>query len=469
MTVTVTPVNDAPIAVADTASHHRGHRGHLSRRDLLANDTDVDGDTLTVTAVTSGTSGTAVLNGDGTVTYTPDANFNGADAFTYTVTDGTTTDTGHRDGHRHRGQRRPGRGGRHPSRHRGHRGYAAPCSATTPTSTATRCRHRGDPAATSGTAVLNADGTVTFTPNANFNGAAASPTPSATAPRTDTGHGDGQRRPGQRHDSPSAPPTPDLDVASDTGLNTDNITSDNTPTFTGTAEAGSTVKIYSDGIEVGQAVATDGSYSITTSTLGDGLHHITATATDAANNISDLSDILDVTVDTTADIGGNLAVLVGDSLVNNTEKTAVAYTINGLDAGGTATVTFSDGVHSVIGAGGTANLSTLNDGPISVSISATDTAGNTASGTGASTTLDSSAAASINLNSITADNVISAAEAAGTVAVTGTVGGDVHNGDIVTLTINGTNYTGQPPVVPSASTSPAPPWSPTPTKRSPRA
>ena len=44
--------------------------------------------------------------------------------------------------------------------------------------------------------------------------------------------------------------------------------------------------------------------------------------------------------------------------------------------------------------------------------------------------------------SITTDNVINAAEAGGTIAVTGTVGGDVQNGDTVTLIVNGTTYTG---------------------------
>ena len=51
--------------------------------------------------------------------------------------------------------------------------------------------------------------------------------------------------------------------------------------------------------------------------------------------------------------------------------------------------------------------------------------------------------ASIILDAITADNIVNAAEAAGTVAVTGTVGGDVQVGDTVTLTVNGnSSYTG---------------------------
>src|SRR5205814_8269695 len=55
---------------------------------VLANDTDADNDTLTVSQVTQGPHGSVVINIDGTVTYTPNANYNGADSFTYTITDG---------------------------------------------------------------------------------------------------------------------------------------------------------------------------------------------------------------------------------------------------------------------------------------------------------------------------------------------------------------------------------------------
>ena len=72
--------------------------------------------------------------------------------------------------------------------------------------------------------------------------------------------------------APSPPSTPDLDAASDTGSSdSDNVTSDRTPTFTGTAESGSTVTIVVDGVEKGAGVATStGHYVITTSELGDG-------------------------------------------------------------------------------------------------------------------------------------------------------------------------------------------------------
>src|SRR5207248_10463934 len=78
---------------------------------------------------------------------------------------------------------------------------------------------------------------------------------------------------------PAAPSTPDLVTASDSGASsTDNITSVTTPTFTGTADAGSTVKIFSDGLQVGSGTATGGNYSITTIALSNATRVITATA-----------------------------------------------------------------------------------------------------------------------------------------------------------------------------------------------
>jgi hypothetical protein len=55
---------------------------------VLANDSDPDGDALSVTAVTQGSHGTVVRNANGTATYTPAAGFQGGDAFTYTIADG---------------------------------------------------------------------------------------------------------------------------------------------------------------------------------------------------------------------------------------------------------------------------------------------------------------------------------------------------------------------------------------------
>ena len=116
VTVTVTPVNDAPAANADTASVAEDGTVNVT---VLSNDTDPDNDTLTVTAVTQGTNGAVVINPDKTVKYTPSANYNGTDSFTYTISDGnggtataTVTVTVDRRQRRPGGERRYGeRGG----------------------------------------------------------------------------------------------------------------------------------------------------------------------------------------------------------------------------------------------------------------------------------------------------------------------------------------------------------------------
>jgi VCBS repeat-containing protein len=55
---------------------------------VLANDTDPDGDPLTVTSFTQGAHGSVAVNPDGSFTYTPDKDYNGADSFTYEASDG---------------------------------------------------------------------------------------------------------------------------------------------------------------------------------------------------------------------------------------------------------------------------------------------------------------------------------------------------------------------------------------------
>ncbi|MCQ4349180.1 tandem-95 repeat protein [Pseudomonas stutzeri] len=82
-------MNDAPLANDDSLAATEDTPVTFAAADLLGNDSDVDGDSLSIASVTSGgTGGTAVLNADGTVTFTPDADFNGVATFSYTVTDG---------------------------------------------------------------------------------------------------------------------------------------------------------------------------------------------------------------------------------------------------------------------------------------------------------------------------------------------------------------------------------------------
>ena len=135
--ITVTPENTAPVADDDAIVTVEDTPGSTN---VLVGDTDVDGDTLSVsTPAPTATHGTVSCASGGVCTYTPSANYNGSDSFDYTVSDGrgksdtgtvTVTVTPGNDAPRRgrrlpldrRGDRRPGR--RPPERH-GPRGRLA--------------------------------------------------------------------------------------------------------------------------------------------------------------------------------------------------------------------------------------------------------------------------------------------------------------------------------------------------------
>ncbi len=86
VTINVAPVNDPPVAVADTATTTEDTPVTVA---VLTNDRDVDGDPLTVTGATvDPAKGSVTVNPDGTLTFTPAANVNGPVTVTYTLSDG---------------------------------------------------------------------------------------------------------------------------------------------------------------------------------------------------------------------------------------------------------------------------------------------------------------------------------------------------------------------------------------------
>ena len=91
VTINVTNVNEGPTAVNDSKTINEDS-GKVEI-DVTGNDTDPENDTLTASIVTSPQKGTAaVKTGDvGVIEYTPNANANGSDSFTYTVSDGSIT------------------------------------------------------------------------------------------------------------------------------------------------------------------------------------------------------------------------------------------------------------------------------------------------------------------------------------------------------------------------------------------
>src|SRR5437867_1433618 len=75
VTITVTPVNDAPVAANDDSyTTPEDTQLTVSAPGVLANDSDVDGDALSAVLVSNPTHGTLTLNGDGSFTYMPALN-----------------------------------------------------------------------------------------------------------------------------------------------------------------------------------------------------------------------------------------------------------------------------------------------------------------------------------------------------------------------------------------------------------
>ncbi|MBA8783613.1 MULTISPECIES: retention module-containing protein, partial [Aeromonas] len=238
-------------------------------------------------------------------------------------------------------------------------------------------------------------------------------------------------------------------------VNAPDNTNDNTPTITGTTDAvpGSTVTLTVTDANGNQQTLTatvqpDGSYSADVVTpLPDGGYDVTASVTDPAGNRGTSSD--DGSVDTTA----NITVSLDDVNAANVANTPISGTSD-VGPGRTVTLVISDAtgksvtVTAVTDADGnyqtSADLSGLADGNLTVVASVTDAAGNPASATDDTTLLDTTPPdASITLDgNITPDDVINAAESKQDIAVTGRVGGDVKEGDTVTLTVNGKAFTG---------------------------
>ncbi|MGR9145674.1 Ig-like domain-containing protein (plasmid) [Rhizobium leguminosarum] len=188
----------------------------------------------------------------------------------------------------------------------------------------------------------------------------------------------------------AVPTMPILALATDSGSSgSDKVTNIATVNVAG-LENGAAWEYSTDG---GSTWSAGSGSSFTLS--GDGPKDVLARQTDAAGNTSG-NGKLTFTLDTIADAPADLAVAIGDHSIDNTEKTAVGFTVSGLDSDATADVTFIDAlnhaaaVHVTGNGASSANLTGLADGAIAVSVRATDTAGNFATGTGDALTLDTS-------------------------------------------------------------------------------
>ncbi|EGR0170904.1 tandem-95 repeat protein [Vibrio alginolyticus] len=255
--------------------------------------------------------------------------------------------------------------------------------------------------------------------------------------------------------TPNAPSTPDLDASSDTGpLNTDNITSDTTPTFSGISESGSIVTLYSDQVGggatvIGTGTATGGNWQITTNELASGITHaISAKASDSDDNVSSASNALSVTIDTIAPSAVSITTPIeADSIVNAAEDNDVLIAGSDAEAGNSVTVTITDNNSSVSRtvmadnsgnwtlSGSELDVSGLNNGTLIVAVTQSDTAGNTSRVTTQSITLDNAAPSAVTITTpIETDGIVNAVED-NDVLIAGS-GAEAGNSVTVTITDN---------------------------------
>lgn len=242
----------------------------------------------------------------------------------------------------------------------------------------------------------------------------------------------------------SAPNAPVISaISSDTGASaSDNITNDSTLTLTMTAEAGSTVKVYSGATLLGTATETTaGNFSFTTAALSSNSYSLYATSTDGAGNVSAASAAKTVVVDLQAPVepvitsfGSNSGSALDNITNDNTvtlnivaEAGSTVRVYNGVNLLGTATESSAGRF--------TFTTSALADATYNFTAKATDVAGNESAASVAQTVVVDATAPSA---PVLALGTGVAGGATALEALTGVVTVNAENGSSVALTFTGT-------------------------------
>jgi hypothetical protein len=283
-------------------------------------------------------------------------------------------------------------------------------SAVTIDLTAPETAITSQPASLSGSASAtfafgSADASASF--EASLDGAAYAP---ATSPVTFTGLGEGAHTfaaraidaAGNVDATPAAytwtvdtvvPATPPAPTTPAT------ITSTTRPAVSGTAEAGSTVTIYVDGVAVGTATADGaGRWSYTMAdALSEGAHGITITSRDAAGNTSPRSSALTITIDMTAPAALAIASITSTGVSGTAEAGSTVEVFNGSISLGMVTVDAS-GIWSL--------TLPLADGTYSLTATSTDAAGNATGTTAAITRTIDTVTPTLTLVTLASNNAV---------------------------------------------------------------
>ncbi|EMF4413993.1 Ig-like domain-containing protein [Enterobacter hormaechei] len=240
-------------------------------------------------------------------------------------------------------------------------------------------------------------------------------------------------------------------IATDDILNASEAQSDLAISGTSTAEAGQTVTVSLNGKDYTTTVSANGSWTLNVPAadlagLTDGSVTVTASVSDKAGNpaSADHNLTVDVTVPAVT-----IHTVAGDDVINVAEHNQaqiISGSATGAAAGDKVTVTIGGQTYTTVldaagnwSVGVPANvISGLSDGTVTVSVSVTDAAGNTGSGTH-NVTVDTGLP-SVSFNAISDDNVLNAVEKGQDLSVSGT-SANLAEGTVVTVTLNGKNYT----------------------------
>ncbi|HAV1636315.1 TPA: Ig-like domain-containing protein [Enterobacter hormaechei subsp. xiangfangensis] len=240
-------------------------------------------------------------------------------------------------------------------------------------------------------------------------------------------------------------------IATDDILNASEAQSDLAISGTSTAEAGQTVTVSLNGKDYTTTVSANGSWTLNVPAadlagLTDGSVTVTASVSDKAGNPASVDHNLTVDVTVPA---VTIHTVAGDDVINVAEHNQaqiISGSATGAAAGDKVTVTIGGQTYTTVldaagnwSVGVPANvISGLSDGTVTVSVSVTDAAGNTGSGTH-NVTVDTGLP-SVSFNAISDDNVLNAVEKGQDLSVSGT-SANLAEGTLVTVTLNGKNYT----------------------------
>ena len=240
-------------------------------------------------------------------------------------------------------------------------------------------------------------------------------------------------------------------LAADDILNATEAKADLTVSGTSTAEAGQTVTVSLNGKNYTATVGADGNWTLDVpaadlAALTDGSVTVTAAVSDKAGNPASVDHNL--TVDVTVPVV-TINTVAGDDVINVAEHAQaqiVSGSATGAAAGDKVTVTLGSQTYTTVldaagnwSVGVPANvISGLSDGTVTVSVSVTDAAGNTGSGTH-NVTVDTGLP-SVGFDTLSGDNVLNAVEKGQDLSVSGT-SANLAEGTLVTVTLNGKQYT----------------------------